>query len=164
MPCVGTERASLWRTRGPLLPFAFVVTYSLAIPSFWGGLMVVLSMVMAFMCWRPPDNRCNCGTTRSDNARMTGGRTLCPGGRAGGDDGAHPIHGAHRCWRCWARTCPYTRIARKGPAPSGRGVESTPGRRHASPILTVYGGRTWARFLGTAGGVSSGSVSPGWLA
>jgi peptide/nickel transport system permease protein len=44
---------ALWRNSWTDYAFRFVVTLFLAIPSFWVGLMVVLSLVLAFT-WRPP--------------------------------------------------------------------------------------------------------------
>jgi peptide/nickel transport system permease protein len=44
---------ALWRNSWTDYAFLFVVTLFLAIPSFWVGLMVVLSLVLAFT-WRPP--------------------------------------------------------------------------------------------------------------
>ena len=44
---------ALWRNSWTDSAFRFVVTLFLAIPSFWVGLMVVLSLVLAFT-WRPP--------------------------------------------------------------------------------------------------------------
>jgi peptide/nickel transport system permease protein len=44
---------ALWRNSWTDYAFRFVVTLFLAIPSFWVGLMVVLSLVLVFT-WRPP--------------------------------------------------------------------------------------------------------------
>ena len=44
---------ALWRNSWTDYAFRLVVTLFLAIPSFWVGLMVVLSLVLAFT-WRPP--------------------------------------------------------------------------------------------------------------
>ena len=44
---------ALWRNSWTDYASRFVVTFFMAIPSFWVGLMVVLSLVLAFT-WRPP--------------------------------------------------------------------------------------------------------------
>ena len=44
---------ALWRNSWTDYTSRFVVTFFMAIPSFWVGLMVVLSLVLAFT-WRPP--------------------------------------------------------------------------------------------------------------
>ena len=44
---------AVWRNSWTDYAFRFVVTLFMAIPSFWVGLMVVLSLVLAFT-WRPP--------------------------------------------------------------------------------------------------------------
>jgi peptide/nickel transport system permease protein len=44
---------AVWRNSWTDYTFRFVVTLFMAIPSFWVGLMIVLSLVLAFT-WRPP--------------------------------------------------------------------------------------------------------------
>jgi peptide/nickel transport system permease protein len=44
---------AVWRNSWTDYAFRFVVTLFMAIPSFWVGLMIVLSLVLAFT-WRPP--------------------------------------------------------------------------------------------------------------
>jgi peptide/nickel transport system permease protein len=69
---------ALWRNSWTDYAFRFVVTLFLAIPSFWVGLMVVLSLVLAFT-WRPPLTIVYLWDDPIRNLQMTGGPALILG-------------------------------------------------------------------------------------
>ena len=66
---------ALWRNSWTDYAFRFVVTLFLAIPSFWVGLMVVLSLVLAFT-WRPPLTIVYLWDDPIRNLQMTAGPAL----------------------------------------------------------------------------------------
>jgi peptide/nickel transport system permease protein len=69
---------ALWRNSWTDYAFRFVVTLFLAIPSFWVGLMVVLSLVLAFT-WRPPLTIVYLWDDPIRNLQMTAGPALILG-------------------------------------------------------------------------------------
>jgi peptide/nickel transport system permease protein len=69
---------ALWRNSWTDYAFRFVVTLFLAIPSFWVGLMVVLSLVLAFT-WRPPLTIVYLWDDPIRNLQMTAGPALALG-------------------------------------------------------------------------------------
>ena len=69
---------ALWRNSWTDYAFRFVVTLFLAIPSFWVGLMVVLSLVLAFT-WRPPLTIVYLWDDPIRNLQMTAGPALVLG-------------------------------------------------------------------------------------
>jgi peptide/nickel transport system permease protein len=69
---------ALWRNSWTDYAFRFVVTLFLAIPRFWVGLMVVLSLVLAFT-WRPPLTIVYLWDDPIRNLQMTAGPALILG-------------------------------------------------------------------------------------
>ena len=69
---------ALWRNSKTDYAFRFVVTFFMAIPSFWVGLMVVLSLVLAFT-WRPPLTIVYLWDDPIRNLQMTAGPALILG-------------------------------------------------------------------------------------
>ena len=69
---------ALWRNSWTDYAFRLVVTLFLAIPSFWVGLMVVLSLVLAFT-WRPPLTIVYLWDDPIRNLQMTAGPALILG-------------------------------------------------------------------------------------
>ena len=69
---------ALWRNSWTDYAFRFVVTLFLAIPSFWVGLMVVLSLFLAFT-WRPPLTIVYLWDDPIRNLQMTAGPALILG-------------------------------------------------------------------------------------
>jgi peptide/nickel transport system permease protein len=69
---------ALWRNSLTDYASRFVVTFFMAIPSFWVGLMVVLSLVLAFT-WRPPLTIVYLWDDPIRNLQMTAGPALVLG-------------------------------------------------------------------------------------
>jgi peptide/nickel transport system permease protein len=69
---------ALWRNSWTDYAFRLVVTLFLAIPSFWVGLMIVLSLVLAFT-WRPPLTIVYLWDDPIRNLQMTAGPALILG-------------------------------------------------------------------------------------
>jgi len=68
----------VWRNSWTDYVFRLVVTLFMAIPSFWVGLMIVLSLVLAFT-WRPPLTIAYLWDDPARNLQMTGGPALALG-------------------------------------------------------------------------------------
>ena len=69
---------ALWRNSWTDYASRFVVTFFMAIPSFWVGLMIVLSLVLAFT-WRPPLTIVYLWDDPIRNLQMTAGPALVLG-------------------------------------------------------------------------------------
>ncbi len=69
---------ALWRNSRTDYAFRFVVVLFMAIPSFWVGLMIVLSLVLAFT-WRPPLTIVYLWDDPIRNLQMTAGPALALG-------------------------------------------------------------------------------------
>ena len=69
---------AVWRNSWTDYVFRLVVTLFMAIPSFWVGLMIVLSLVLAFT-WRPPLTIAYLWDDPARNLQMTGGPALALG-------------------------------------------------------------------------------------
>ena len=69
---------AVWRNSWTDYAFRLVVTLFMAIPSFWVGLMIVLSLVLAFT-WRPPLTIAYLWDDPARNLQMTAGPALALG-------------------------------------------------------------------------------------
>jgi len=69
---------AVWRNSWTDYVFRLVVTLFMAIPSFWVGLMIVLSLVLAFT-WRPPLTIAYLWDDPARNLQMTAGPALALG-------------------------------------------------------------------------------------
>ncbi|HMH56430.1 MAG TPA: ABC transporter permease [Gemmatimonadales bacterium] len=69
---------AVWRNSWTDYGFRLVVTLFMAIPSFWVGLMIVLSLVLAFT-WRPPLTIAYLWDDPARNLQMTAGPALALG-------------------------------------------------------------------------------------
>jgi peptide/nickel transport system permease protein len=69
---------AVWRNSRTDYAFRLVVTLFMAIPSFWVGLMIVLSLVLAFT-WRPPLTIAYLWDDPARNLQMTAGPALALG-------------------------------------------------------------------------------------
>ena len=69
---------AVWRNSWTDYAFRLVVTLFMAIPSFWVGLMIVLSLVLAFT-WRPPLTIVYLWDDPARNLQMTAGPALALG-------------------------------------------------------------------------------------
>jgi peptide/nickel transport system permease protein len=69
---------AVWRNSWTDYVFRLVVTHFMAIPSFWVGLMIVLSLVRAFT-WRPPLTSAYLWDDPARNLQMTAGPALALG-------------------------------------------------------------------------------------
>ena len=69
---------AVWRNSWTDYAFRLVLTLFMAIPSFWVGLMIVLSLVLAFT-WRPPLTIAYLWDDPARNLQMTGGPALALG-------------------------------------------------------------------------------------
>ena len=74
----GRPVGALWRNSWTDYAFRFVVTLFMAIPSFWVGLMIVLSLVLTFT-WRPPLTIVYLWDDPVRNLQMTTGPALALG-------------------------------------------------------------------------------------
>ena len=69
---------AVWRNSWTDYAFRLVVTLFMAVPSFWVGLMIVLSLVLAFT-WRPPLTIAYLWDDPARNLQMTAGPALALG-------------------------------------------------------------------------------------
>src|SRR5713101_1013955 len=146
---------AVWRNSWTDYVFRFVVVLFMAIPSFWVGLMIVLSLILAFT-WRPPLTIVYLWDDPIRNLQMTAGPALVLGIAL-----AAMMARITRSSVLEVLGEDYVRTAR------AKGLrERIVVWRHALvnamlPILTVSG-TAFGALLGGSVAVSAPSGSPGW--